>query len=167
MSTAALHLSLLLPIIFALHNIEEYYSFEKFQQTYLRNINQFITASAFLYSIIMLNIIVVVLVYTNYFFSSQFTELLTLVIGSALFLNGFQHVIGSLILRKILPGFITSCVFILPLTILFILTARTNILIQFKSFYTYILISIVVMYISIVISLVFGDSMSRLIKVLA
>lgn len=165
MSENTIILVLLLPLIFILHNVEEYISFDQFKDIYLKVIGRdFFDRNIFLFAISFLSISVSSIIIANYFISNHYLQLVTVIIVFSIFINGIQHCIGSLICRKILPGMLTAVFLIIPFSIIFILKLKYEILFGIKDFIVYMIVSAVVTYVAIFVSLFFGYFLNKLIK---
>ena len=147
-------LSLLLPVIFVIHNIEEYLSYDKLANYYFKFIEPKLNDSkVFLGAISLLSIIVVLIVGCNYCTCNRITNILTMIVFLSIFINAILHCIISLFCKKILPGIITSILLIIPYSIIFIIHMRKESIFEFKYIMLCSIISLIVMRISILISL--------------
>ena len=107
-------ISLLLQIIFVIHNIEEYLSYASLADYYFKFVDPKLKdPKVFLYALSILSIVVVLLVGVGYFYCNNITKFLTMVVFFSIFINAIQHCINSLFFRKTLPGTITSIKFLL------------------------------------------------------
>ena len=151
------NITLLLPIIFASHNIEEYLSYDKFADYYGKFIDQkFNNSKVFLGAISLLSAVTTLTVGLNYFSSNRITNVLTRVVFFSMFFNAMQHSMSSLFFRKILPGTITSMSLIIPYSIIFMMNLRKKSNFELKDFMLYSVTSIIFMRISILASLRFS-----------
>ena len=150
-------LVLLLPVIFVLHNIEEYLYYDKFTNYYPKFVDQkFNDQKVFLVAVSILSVAVALIAGLDYCFSNNIIKHLTVIVLFSVFINAIQHCICSLFFRKILPGTITSVLLIIPYAIIFITTAKLELNFGFKELISYGIASIFVMIISILISLKIG-----------
>ncbi len=144
----------MLPIIFIIHNIEEYLSYSKLADYYFKSIDpKFKDPKVFLCAVSILSIVVVLIVGVGYFYCNNITKILTMIVFFSIFINAIQHCINSLFFRKILPGSITSISLIIPYSIIFIINMKNESIFEFKYFMLYGIVSIIAMKISILISL--------------
>lgn len=143
-----------LPIIFILHNIEEYLCFDKFKETFYKYIGkQFQHRNIFLFAIIMLSLIALTIVILNYNYHNKILHSFTIILFLAIFINGLQHCIGSLLLKKLLPGTLTAAILIIPFSIFMFISAKNEIFFGVESTFIYIVLSLLLMYVSIFMSL--------------
>ena len=146
-------ISLLLPIIFVIHNIDEYLSYSRLVDYYFKFIDPKLKdPKVFLYAVSILSIVVVLIVWVSYFYCNKITKFLTMIVFFSIF-NAIQHCIHSLFFRKILPGTITSILLIIPYSIIFIINMKNGSIFEFKDFLLYGILSVIVMKISILLSL--------------
>ena len=147
-------ISLLLPIIFVIHNIEEYLSYARLADYYFKFIDPKLKdPKVFLYAVSILSIVVVLIVGVSYFYCNKITKFLTMIVFFSIFINAIQHCINSLFFRKILPETITSILLIIPYSIIFIINMKNGSIFEFKDFLLYGILSVIVMKISILLSL--------------
>lgn len=152
----SLHFSILLPIIFALHNLEEYFYFENFTDNYFNLIGKkFKNRQVFLYAITLLTILVSGIAWLNYFFTSPLTKNLTVIILFSILINGMQHVFSSMLFKKILPGFFTAIFLIIPFCF-YIIQHDFYILFTPRDLILYGIYSILASFVSIYLSLWVG-----------
>ena len=108
-------MTLFLPIIFMLHNIEEYVSYAQFSKYYSRFIKkEFNDSTVFLYAISLLSAIAFIIVAANYFFNNDILHYLMIIMLISISINAIQHCISSLYFKTILPGTISSITLIIP-----------------------------------------------------
>lgn len=150
-------LSLFLPIIFVLHNYEEFRGFGRFKEVYSKfAAGCFGNQDVFKYAIIFLSTIVVIAVGGNYLFDTYFTRFACLVVVFAIFINAVQHILLSVRYRKILPGTYTSFFLIIPYFVILILTAGIDVMLFKQHFFKVLFFSVIVMLLSVYLSLVLG-----------
>lgn len=126
-------LSLLLPIIFILHNMEEYLYYGKFSQFYSRFIEKkFNDPIIFLYAISFLSFIVFIVIGSNYLFKNEMLNYLMIIVFLSILMNSIQHCVSSLYFRNLLPGTFTSITLIIPYSIFFLITLNEEYQLQIK-----------------------------------
>lgn len=146
-----------LPLIFILHNIEEFLCFDKFKDTFYKYIGkQFQHRNIFLYAIIILSLIVVITVILNQIYANNIVHSLTIIIFLAVFINGLQHCLGSIYFRQLLPGTLTAFILIIPFSIYILFSGYKEIFTGIDSALMHFVLSLLVMYLSIFISLWIG-----------
>ncbi len=151
-------LILFFSLIFILHNLEEYFFFKvplKFKKT--------LSKKAFLYALILLSLTVLFLSIANIFIDSIFLKKIIFITYSAIFFNAIQHLILSCNYKKIIPGTITAICLIIPLYINYFVKEGIKTYSNFSTFIFYIILSIILMYASIVTSLFIGFNLTKII----
>lgn len=165
MSERILTFSLLLPLIFILHNIEEYVSFDQFKEFYVKLAGKILAdRNVFFIAIIFLSIIAVTIIIANYFLHNYYLQLAAVITVFSIFFNGLQHCFGSLVFKKLLPGTLTSIFLIIPFTIIFIFKLKNEVLFKINILIACMLISVIVLFLAIFVSLVFGNLVNNLIN---
>lgn len=150
-------LGLFLPAVFILHNVEEYRSFEDFKAFYLKTIDpKFCNRKVFLYALIILTLFVSGICVLNYSMSSQALRFATTIINVSLLLNGIQHIVSSLWMRKFLPGTISAAFLLIPCSLVYLVFLAKETHFGIVAIVTWVLLSIIVMFVSIRISLWLG-----------
>ncbi|MBI5346676.1 MAG: HXXEE domain-containing protein [Chlamydiae bacterium] len=154
---------LILALIFVLHNIEEYASYDQIPSAYFKLIgNKFKNSRTFLYAIAILSIVVIFITLLNYFFSNKILETSIIILVFSILINALQHVIGSIWYRRFLPGTFTGIFFIIPFSIVYLIKFDANMKMDFYNLLLYISLSIIVMFLSIYFSLRLGYFLMKL-----
>jgi hypothetical protein len=118
MNTNLNFLIAILPYAFALHNLEEVFSMEKWSKSIPKSIHPPVTTAQFSIAIALFTLLGFVVVLSKDYYPSEDIYLL-FVSGFAgmLFLNTFfPHLIATIYLRKYAPGVITGLLINAPLT---------------------------------------------------
>ncbi len=155
-------LSLLLPIIFMIHNMEEYLFYEKFSNCFALikpKCNN--SKRSFGWAIVLLSVLTILIIGTDYFIANKITTFLKIITAVAIFVNAIQHVTYTVFFRKILPGTITSIFLIIPYSVTFIITIKKELMITYKEFLLYGMLSIIITRIVIITSLKIGNWLSN------
>lgn len=154
---------LILALIFVLHNIEEYASYDQIPSAYFKLIgNKIKNSRAFLYAIIILSAVVVLTALLNYFFSNKILETSIIILVFSILINALQHVVGSIWHRRFLPGTFTGIFLIIPFSIVYLIRFYANMKMDFYGLMLYISLSIIVMLLSIYFSLKLGYFLMKL-----
>jgi hypothetical protein len=154
--------TLSLPLIFIIHNIEEYISFDKYPIPLIKRFND---RSVFKYALIILSMTVTTILALNYCYNSKILHFLTIIILFSIFINGIQHCALSLVLRKITPGTFSAAILILPFSVLVFYNEKMSLFNKIEDVLIYLFISMPIMYISIVFSLFCGLCIKKFIKI--
>jgi hypothetical protein len=148
---------LFLPVVFIVHNIEEYRSFEKFKTFYLKAINsKFRHRTVFLYALMILTIFVSGVCISNYLMTSQILRFATTIVAMSLLANGIQHCISSLWARKILPGTISAIFLLIPCSAIYLVFLEKETQFSILDIVGWFIVSMIVMFLSIRASLWIG-----------
>jgi hypothetical protein len=149
-----------MPVLFILHNIEEFLGFDKMKaimsNTVLGGLYQ---KEQFLTAIVILSIIVAVLFWLNYRVNSRIFNYTIFLISIAIGINAIFHLVGSLKAWELLPGVITA-VFIFFYDVVFIRLFLKEIRIEKRSLLLFLIIGFCVMIIAIVAALLAGKLIS-------
>ncbi|WP_235674880.1 HXXEE domain-containing protein [Bacillus mycoides] len=108
----------LIPILFALHNAEEYYFFPEMK--YLQPIHMeenMWKKQYFFTALCVLTVIVVFLVYVHSICKKKVTLYILLVIQAMIFMNGWLHIASAIVLERYVPGLVTAVILILPFSL--------------------------------------------------
>lgn len=155
----------LLSVIFILHNFEEYMSHDKFPEVYFKFLgDKFRNIKVFLYATTFLDVLVILILAFNYFINNTITLFLSTIIFFSISINGIQHCISSIILKKFSPGAITSIFLIVPFLIISIVKLKNEIFLSGKYVVLCIILSIIVIWALIFISMWLGFLLSKIIK---
>lgn len=147
-------IGLLLPLLFALHNLEEYRSFEEFKKFYFQMTpTKFHHRKVFLYALIILNFLAGGLCIANYFVDKPSIRFATTMVALALLVNGLQHCTSSLRMRKRLPGLISSIFLLIPGTVTYLALLHKEFPFSFADSLQWSLLAILIMLLAIRISL--------------
>lgn len=148
---------LFLPLIFILHNIEEFRSFAVFKEFYFKKINKKLKHKrVFFYSLVILTVFVSGICIGNYFASSQAVHLMTTLIAMAFLINGLQHCITSLWMHKVLPGTISALFLLIPSSVTYFILLEKETQFGILELISWILFSVIFMYLAIHASLWLG-----------
>lgn len=148
---------LLLPAIMILHNTEEYRSFERFKNVYLKSIDEKLRKkSVFLYALAILTISAAGICVANYFIGSRTSQIATTLVMIALLFNGVQHCTFSLWYRKMLPGTVSGLFLMIPYSLIYLILLENEIKFGFFDFVSWSLLSIIFMILLIRISFRIG-----------
>lgn len=159
----SLFFTLALPIIFILHNIDEYIFFDRFKETFFKFANKEVyTREVFRNAVILLSLFVICILALNYFYTNSVLETLTILTFVAISINGLQHCIGSLIYKKMAPGTISAACLILPFAIYVLVTSGSSIFTSLRQTAIYILCSVILTILFILISLALGSFINKL-----
>ena len=154
-----------LPLIFIIHNIEEYFTFNHSTVSPLKFIGaEFCDRNVFLYAVTILSVGIIAFMTLNYLYISQFFQLMSIVILFSILINGLEHFIGSIFYKTVLPGAVSAVLLMIPFSIYGLFMGRDEIFGSIKGALTYILVSIVIMFVSIFISFWLGFFISKQIK---
>ena len=155
--------ALILAAIFILHNIEEYLSFDKMPKISLMNLlgKKIVTRHSFLFAITFLSFFVLAIGALNYLSENPIFYQINILVLFSLAINALQHLILSLKERRIMPGTLTAALLILPCSILYTMKLFESSKLDSWSFLKYALLSPIVMFISIYISLWLGYLLTK------
>lgn len=161
----SLFLTLGLPAVFIIHNIEEYFRFNHSTVSPLKFIgNEFCDRDVFLYAVTLLSIGIIACLMLNYFYTNPIFQLMAVVIVFSLLINGLEHFLGSLFYGTVLPGAVSSVFLMIPFSSYGLFMERDEIFGSIKGALMYIFVSIVIMFVSIFISFWVGFFISKKIK---
>ncbi|MGG7176400.1 HXXEE domain-containing protein [Clostridium paraputrificum] len=144
---------LLIPIIFIIHNIEEFIGIGKVDNELSDKFSH--EPRQFLVAIIILSIIVLVVFLLNYRKNNIVLNYLVILISTAIGINGIFHILSSIVMKEITPGTITGIV-LLILYILGGMNLKKQIKIDGRKMIFIGVIGIVLMLVGIVLSLSIG-----------
>lgn len=108
----------LIPILFAFHNAEEYYFFPEMK--YLQPIHMeenMWEKQYFFMALCVLTVIVVFLVCVHSICKKKVTLYILLVTQAMIFMNGWFHIIGAIVIERYVPGLVTALVLIIPFSL--------------------------------------------------
>jgi hypothetical protein len=149
--------TLILALIFVLHSIEEFFSYERAPVQYFNLLSRRLNnPSVFFYAIILLDTLVVLIVLLNWFFSNTLLDIVVRVIFFSLFINTLQHILGSFWFKRILPGTYTATFLILPFSVACLMGLHENMRITLLQTLLYLALSPLAMFASIYSSLWLG-----------
>jgi hypothetical protein len=120
---------------------------------------KFVNKAIFRYAISFLSIFVIIIAMLNYHHTNIIIHIITVTVLMAIFINGVQHCVISLIYKKILPGTITAIILIIPFSLWVFLSEK---ILFSLGFFIYLVLGFVVMYIFIILSLSFGYVINKL-----
>lgn len=143
-----------LPLIFILHNMEEYIYYDQFSEKFSKlAVMELNNRIIFLYAILILSLFVTVVLFVNYFYQSKISHFLVIIVFLAIFINGLQHCLDSLLEKRVLPGTVTSALFIIPFSLYALIKVKGEIFTRIEDILTYIIAALLMMHFAILISL--------------
>ncbi|MEL3970720.1 HXXEE domain-containing protein [Rossellomorea oryzaecorticis] len=109
----------LVPIIFAIHNVEELPQMEKwadkvFDERQVPFLSDLYTFESVALAMLLLTITVGVVIYFEYKFRNRVTYVLSLLSVCLLLVNGIVHLVQFLIFKQYVPGLISACFLLIP-----------------------------------------------------
>jgi len=147
--------SLLLSAIFIIHNLEEYFSFDRMPK--IRIFKKIMNRRSFLFSIGIFSLFVLLLSLLNYFLENKILQKINLLILFSLTINSIQHLILSIWYRRIAPGTISAILLMFPCSVLYFLTLFDEKKLDGFTFVEYLILSPIVMGVAIIGTLWFGN----------
>lgn len=120
-------INLLLPVVLAVHNFDEYAEYDAFVEAYHPRLARKLTSRPVIRdAVILLTVFVAVLTGLAYFFKGGVFAAMCKVAIFALLLNAISHCVLSLKRRRILPGTWSAVLLILPYSIVAITIMRND-----------------------------------------
>lgn len=120
-------LYLVLPVVLAVHNVDEYRRYDEFVQVYQGRIPaRFITRDVLRNALTLLTFIAAVISIVTYFFRTEVLISLSKIAVFALMLNAIGHCIQSLSKRRMTPGTLSAITLVLPYSIVAIMVMRSQ-----------------------------------------
>lgn len=108
----------LIPIIFALHNAEEYYFFPEIK--YFRPIQMEenrLQSKHFFIALLILTVFVCAIVLIHNLFLKKITLYMVLFTQAMIFMNGIVHLVGAILKRGYVPGLGTAFFLVIPFSL--------------------------------------------------
>lgn len=108
----------LIPIIFALHNAEEYYFFPEMK--YFRPVQieeNMLQLKHFFIALLILTVFVIGIVVIHNLFLKKITLYAVLLTQTMIFMNGIVHLVGTILKRGYVPGLGTAFFLIIPFSL--------------------------------------------------
>lgn len=108
----------LIPIIFALHNAEEYYFFPEMK--YFRPVQMeenMLQSKHFFIALLILTVFVCVIVLIHNLFLKKITLYAVLFTQAMIFVNGIVHLVGAILKRGYVPGLGTAFFLVIPFSL--------------------------------------------------
>jgi len=136
--------NLLLPIVVALHNFEEYRGYEDFVRSYPAWLAEKLTRTVVGCAAILLTLAVTVLAVATYFYQSEVLLTASKVAIIGLALNCLGHCFLSLTRRKLVPGTLSGAIIVLPYSVIAIILMRTNLQDSFLALFGYAAVGAIV-----------------------
>lgn len=131
-------INLLCPAVLAIHNIDEYSSYDDFVRTYhSRLVTKLTTRRVVRNAAILLTLAVAVLTWLTYIRQSAILVTLSKVAVFAIMLNGIGHCVLSLKRRKLASGTLSGVALVMPYSLLAIAAMRSNLGDSFSSLLPY------------------------------
>ncbi|WP_265182899.1 HXXEE domain-containing protein [Bacillus gaemokensis] len=107
-----------IPILFAVHNAEEYYFFSEMRYIQLIQMEENVMQRQYFFvALCLLTMIVFLFVCAHFMFRKRFTLSMLLIIQAMIFMNGWFHIGGAILTGRYVPGFITSLILIIPFSL--------------------------------------------------
>ncbi|HEV2614120.1 MAG TPA: HXXEE domain-containing protein [Gammaproteobacteria bacterium] len=155
--------TVVLPVIFILHNIEEYVSFDPSAWSFYRFIgNEFYNRAVFFYALCLLSITVIVAVTLNYIYAGSLLHALVVITFFSIFINSLEHCAVSLWRRKILPGTISSVLLIIPFSLYALIVGHKDMFVGIQGALNYVFVSFIVMVVAVFLGLWSGFFIDKL-----
>jgi O-antigen/teichoic acid export membrane protein len=125
--TALDWITLLLPLVLAVHNADEYARYEDFVEAYHPRLNKKLTARPVIRNaVVLLTVSVALLAGFSYMYKSDVLRAVCKLAILALMLNGVSHCVLSLKRRRILPGTLSAALLVLPYSVVAIVVMRSE-----------------------------------------
>jgi O-antigen/teichoic acid export membrane protein len=125
--TALDWITLLLPLVLAVHNLDEYAKYEDFVSTYHPRLSRKLTARPVIRNaVILLTVSVALLAGFSYVYNDDVLRTICTVAIFALMLNAISHCVLSLKRRRMLPGTLSAAVLVLPYSVVAIMITRSE-----------------------------------------
>ncbi|SFJ06996.1 MULTISPECIES: HXXEE domain-containing protein [unclassified Bacillus (in: firmicutes)] len=108
----------LIPIIFTLHNAEEYYFFREIK--YLQSIQMeenMLQSKHFFIALLILTVFVCAIVLIHNLFLKKITLYAVLITQAMIFMNGIVHLVGAILKRGYVPGLGTAFFLVIPFSV--------------------------------------------------
>lgn len=107
-----------IPIIFALHNAEEYYFFPEMK--YFRPVQMeenMLQSKHFFIALLILTVFVCGVVFIHNLFLKKITLYMVLFTQAMIFMNGIVHLVGVILKRGYVPGLGTAIFLVIPFSL--------------------------------------------------
>lgn len=139
-----------LPIIFALHNLEELLHIDKWTKDLIRKnslefIRNLYSFQNVLWAMILLTFTVAVVIYFEYRHKNKITFSLTFYSITLLLVNAFTHLIQFFLYQRYVPGLISAVFLFIPTLIYVIFLAVKSSLVSLKGTIIYLVLSLITM----------------------
>jgi hypothetical protein len=120
-------ITLLLPLVLAVHNVDEYAKYEDFVKAYHPRLSKKLTARPVIRNAVaLLTVSVALLAGLAYMYQGGVLRTVCKVAVFALLLNAISHCMLSLKRRRILPGTMSAAVLILPYSVVAIVIMHSE-----------------------------------------
>ena len=154
-----------LPLFFIVHNIEECVNFDYTVPTLFKVIGgHFYTRMIFIYAVSILSVAVLIISVVNYYVMGQLIHVLAVIMTFSIFINGLQHIAGSIWQRKMVAGTWSSVLLTVPFCATVLYKERSDVLQSVHHTLTFLLVSVVVMIVSIFVSFLMGFGIDWVVK---
>jgi len=150
---------LLLAAIFLVHNLEEYIFFDRIPK--FRYAKKIFNRKSFLFSIVVLSLLVVFFSVWDYLSSNPIVRNVNIIVLFSLTINAIQHGLLSIRFRRVIPGTISALFLVLPVSALYFMRLYELKSFDLWSFVEYLALSPAVMVILLLITLWFGNRLTR------
>ncbi|MGM7635183.1 HXXEE domain-containing protein [Bacillus sp. Hm123] len=137
-----------LPIIFAIHNVEELPQLGNWANEHLTGesfifLRELYSFHSLTFAMILLTVVVTVVVILEYRFRNKLTFTLTTLSTCLLLINGLTHIVQSVIFQSYVPGLISAVLLLIPyMSFVLYLSLKAN-RIRLKMIGVYVGISII------------------------
>ena len=140
----------LLPIIFAIHNLEELWLLEDWVKTFTNDrkfafIKNFYRFDTLAFAMILLTLAVAVIIFLAYRKQSNITFHLMILCNSLLFINSLTHLAQFFVFRKYVPGLFSAIILMMPFTFYILLFFLRNKNITLRMCVVYLGVSVLTM----------------------
>lgn len=125
--TALDWITLLLPLVLAVHNLDEYAKHEDFVDAYYPRLSRKLTARPVIRNaVVLLTVSVALLAGFSYVYNDDVLRTICTVAIFALMLNAISHCVLSLKRRRILPGTLSAVLLVLPYSVVAIMITHSE-----------------------------------------
>ncbi|MGE7625286.1 HXXEE domain-containing protein [Viridibacillus sp. NPDC096237] len=147
-----------LPIIFAIHNLEELPQLGKWAEKVLDSerlhfLRDFYSFQTLVVAMVLLTLTVGIIILLEYKVRNKITSSLTLLCTCLLLINGITHLIQFFVYGGYVPGLITAVTLLIPYMSFILYIQIKNYDLTIKKVILYILISVIIMFPTITIFL--------------
>ncbi|WP_338749182.1 HXXEE domain-containing protein [Bacillus sp. FJAT-52991] len=139
-----------LPIIFAIHNVEELPQLGSWANEHLAGesfafLRELYSFHSLAFAMVLLTVVVAVVVILEYKFRNKLTFMLTMLSACLLLINGLTHIVQSMVFQSYMPGLISAVLLLIPyMSFVLYLSMKAN-RIRLRTIGFYLVISVIVM----------------------